>query len=272
MRFSERYGPWAVIAGASEGTGLSFARHVVAKGIHCLLIAKDGPLQEAAENIRRDTGREAIALNIDLAREDAAQRIIAAAGNREVGLYISNAGADWFGDRFLERDINDWLGLNRINVDTTMRCAHHFGRRMLARRRGGILIVNSGACYGGGKFLTVYTAAKAFQLNFAESLWSELRPYGVDVLTTILGQTDTPAYHRLQDKKHMPPAQNLAAPDAVAEEALARLPFGPVHNQGLEDNEPHGKSGSASERRENVIFMEEAITHVFGLQPERDPE
>lgn len=270
MTFSERYGPWAVVAGASEGTGRSIARSIAAQGISCILIAKGGPLEETAEEIRCDAGVEVVTTTIDLSREDAAEQIIAAVRDREVGLYVSNAGADWFGDRFLDRDIDDWLALSRINVDTMMRCAHHFGRQMRARKSGGILIVNSGACYGGSRFLATYTAAKAFQLNFAESLWSELRPYGVDVLTIILGQTDTPAYHRLQDRKDMPPGPSLASPDAVAEEALARLQFGPVHNWGQNEDEPADDSSSACTRREKVLFMEKAIEHVFGVQPERD--
>lgn len=268
MEFKQRYGPWAVIAGASEGTGRAFARRIAAQSVSCILIANGGPLEETAEEIRRESRVEVITGSIDLSAPDAGARIAALAGDREVGLYVSNAGADRFGDRFLDREMNDWLALNRLNVDTMLACSHHFGQQMRERRRGGILIVNSGACYGGGKFLAIYCAVKGFQLNFAESLWSELRPYGVDVLTLVLGQTDTPAYHRLQARKGMPPGSNLAFPDAVAEEGLAYLAQGPVRNFGFDDEDATLPSSAASRRR-NVLFMEEAIKHVFGDQPER---
>ena len=159
MEFSDKYGPWAVIAGASEGTGRSFARQIAAQGVNCVLVARDGPLDDASEEIRRDSGVEVIAVKIDLSSHDAADRIFAAVGNREVGLFVNNAGADWFGERFLEEDIEGWLALSRINIDTMLRCAHRFGGAMRQRRRGGILIVNSGACYGGSKYLAVYSAA-----------------------------------------------------------------------------------------------------------------
>lgn len=269
MEFKRLYGPWAVIAGASEGTGRAFARRIAAEGISCILIANGGPLEETAQAIRRESGVEVLTGAIDLSAPDAGARIIALAGEREVGLYVSNAGADRFGDRFLDREMDDWLALNRINVDTMLACSHHFGRQMRERRRGGILIVNSGACYGGGKFLAIYCAVKGFQLNFAESLWSELRPYGVDVLTLVLGQTDTPAYHRLQARKGMPAGPNLASPDAVAEEGLAYLSQGPVRNFGFDDDDTTLPS-SAAVRRKNVLFMEEAIKYVFGDQPETD--
>jgi short-subunit dehydrogenase len=269
MEFSERYGPWALIAGASEGTGRAFAKRVAAQGVSCILIANGGPLEDTADEIRRESGVEVITARIDLSAPDAGAYIIAAAGEREVGLYVSNAGADRFGDRFLDRELDDWLALSRINVDTMLACSHYFGRQMRTRRKGGILIVNSGACYGGGKFLAIYCGAKGYQLNFAEALWSELRPYGVDVLTLVLGQTDTPAYHRLQARKGMPPGPNLAPADVVAEEGLAHLANGPVRNWGRDDEDAI-LTASAASRRRNVLFMEEAIKHVFGDQPGTD--
>lgn len=273
MDFRERYGPWAVIAGASEGTGRSFARQLAARGVSCVLVARDGPLEELADEIRRESGVEVVTANIDLAAGDAATRIIAAVGEREVGLYISNAGADWAGERFLEHDIDDWLALSRINVDTMLRCVHHFGQRMKARRHGGILLVNSGACYGGSKYLAIYCAAKAFQLNFAEGLWSELRPYGVDVLSIVLGRTDTPGYRRRRADRGLTVGsaeeEGLASADEVAAEGLTRLPFGPVHNFGLEDDDAMFGT-SASARREKTVMLETVVMQGSGYKPETD--
>ena len=273
MEFKERYGPWAVIAGASEGTGRCFARQVAAKGLSCVLVAKDGPLEEAAEEIRRDYGVEAVTANIDLADGDAAAQVIAAAGGREIGLYIGNAGADWQGERFLEHDIDDWIALSRINVDTMLRCVHHFGQAMKARRRGGILLVNSGACYGGSKYLAIYCAAKAFQLNFAESLWSELRVYGVDVLSIVLGKTDTEGFRRRREGRGVHVGtreeEGLASPEDVAAQGLERLPFGPVHNVGLDDDDAMFGS-SPAQRREKVVMLETIVMQGSGYKPETD--
>ena len=214
--FRERYGPWAIVAGASEGTGRSFARQIAAHGVACILIANSGPLDAVVEEIKAESGVDCVAARIDLSASDAFERIVAATGERSVGLYVANAGADSLGARFLDREIDAWLDLMHINITTTVRSCHHFGKLMLERRRGGILIVNSGACYGGAGRLAIYTACKAFQLNLCESLWSELRPFGVDVLSLVLGQTDTPAFHRLQAKKGRPSPRNLASPDEVA--------------------------------------------------------
>src|SRR3546814_1960057 len=64
-------------------------------------------------------------------------------------LFISNAGADPHGAAFLDLDIQAWLELVQRNAVTTMQCCHHFANAMRARGHGGLLLVNSGACYGG---------------------------------------------------------------------------------------------------------------------------
>jgi len=271
MGFGEKYGPWAVIAGGSEGTGRSFARQIAAQGVNCVLVAKDGPLEETAEEIRRESGVEVITANVDLSRHDAAEHMFAAVGEREVGLFVNNAGADWFGDRFLEVDVEGWLALSRVNIDTMLRCAHRFGSEMRRRRRGGILIVNSGACYGGSKYLAIYCASKAFQLNFAEALWSELRVYGVDVCTIVLGRTNTPGYHQRRATKGISVSnEGLASPDAVAAQALARLPHGPITNWGQEDEEAGFLAFSAAERRNKVVMLETLVMEDSGYKPETD--
>lgn len=231
--FKERYGPWAIVAGASEGTGRAFARKLGASGVNCILIARrEAPLQELAGEIHAQHGVECLAASVDLAAHDAFDKIVEIVGPREVGLFISNAGADPNGARFLDRDIENWIGLVSRNLLTTMRCCHHFGGLMRQRGRGGLLLVGSGACYGGASFMATYSGVKAFDLCFGESLWAELRPHNVDVLHLVLGITDTPALRKLLEEKGKQPPPGLASPEKVAEVGLAQLAKGPTYNWG----------------------------------------
>jgi short-subunit dehydrogenase len=265
MSFALRYGPWALIAGASEGTGRAFARKVAAQGINCILIARRiGPLAELADEIRATSKVECVTAAVDLAAPGAFDAIVAAVGNREVGLFISNAGSDPNGARFLDRDLKTWLELVQRNVVTMMECCHHFAAAMRTRGKGGLLLVNSGACYGGSTFMAAYSASKAFTLCFSESLWGELRPHGVDVLTLVMHMTDTPALRTLLAEKGLPVPPSIASADDVAEIGLARLPFGPVHNWNLEDDVAGYALTSASDRRKRVLAIEKASAHVFG--------
>src|SRR5262245_59578215 len=117
MDFAERYGPWALIAGASEGTGAAFSRQVAAKGLNLIMIARRAaPLEALASEIRNEQGVEIVTAAIDLARPEAFDDIVAAAGDREVGLYISNAGADPNGSEFLDKPVQAWVDLITRNV------------------------------------------------------------------------------------------------------------------------------------------------------------
>jgi short-subunit dehydrogenase len=265
MDFTERYGPWAVIAGASEGTGRAFARLLAARGVSCILIARRAaPLEALAEALRAEHGVACITAAVDLARPDAVERIRVAAGEREVGLFIGNAGADPNGSRFLDRPVDDWVDLVQRNVLTTLRACHHFAAPMRARRRGGLLLVNSAAGYGGGSFLATYSATKAFHLCFAEGLWAELRPHGVDVLSLVLTMTDTPALRSLLAEKGLPLPTEAASAEAVAEAGLALLPHGPVQNWGLAEDEAGYAPASAAARRARVLALEQNSRVVFG--------
>lgn len=265
MSFAANYGPWALIAGASEGTGRAFARKIAAQGVPSVLIARRRePLEQVAAEIRAESGVVCETASIDLAQGDAFERIVAAVGEREIGLFVANAGADPNGAKFLDRDIETWINLVNRGVIATMRCCHHFGGLMRARGKGGLLLVGSGACYGGAKFMAVYSAGKAFELCFAESLWSELQPHGVDVLYAVLGKTDTPAFRQLLAEKGLPAPSDMAAPDEVAEICLTRLKNGPVYNWGQADDAAGYAPSSAAARRMRIKAIDQGGKAVFG--------
>jgi short-subunit dehydrogenase len=258
MSFADRYGPWALIAGASEGTGASFARQLAEKGLNLILVARRaGPLEALAGDIRAANGIECVTATIDLSIDDAAARMAEAAGDREVGLLILNAGADPNGSMFLDTDLGNWDTLVMRNVMTVLRACHHFARPMRSRGRGGLIIVGSGACYGGLPGITAYCASKAFDLVFGEGLWAELRPYGVDVLNLIMGKTDTPAHRELMERLGVPFPEDCASPDDVAALGLANLQHGPVLNWGLADDDAGYAGASAASRRQRILAIAE---------------
>ncbi len=264
MVFAERYGPWALIAGASEGTGAAFSRKVATQGVNCILVARrEGPLRVLAEEIQRDSGVECITVAIDLAAADASDRIISAVAGREVGLFIANAGADTNGSGFLDTDIDNWMNLLNLNVVSTMKCCHHFGRLMRERQRGGIILIGSGVSYGGMKGLATYAGSKSFLLSFGESLWSELHPHGVHVLNLMLGRTNTPAFRHALESKGLPIPAGLASSEEVANTGLSRLPDGPVHNWGAGDDQAGFAPTSAAARRARIALLEEVAKSVM---------
>ncbi len=267
--FRQRYGPWAVIAGASEGTGRAFAREIAARGLDCLLVARrPEPLQALAAELTAGHGVECATASLDLSLPDAIPRLVDAIGAREIGLFVNNAGADPNGALFLDADVAAWGELVARNVANVVRSCHHFASAMRARRRGGIILVGSGACYGGMPGIAVYAGSKAFDLCFGEALWAELRPHGVDVLNLILGRTDTPEFRRFLAMKGLPVPAGLADPDEIARVGLDRLALGPVHNWGMSEEEVGHSVSSAAARRERIVMLGRAS----GMMPAQQQE
>jgi short-subunit dehydrogenase len=260
--FAKQYGPWAVIAGGSEGVGASFARKLAAKGINLALVArKPGPLAELAAEIKAGSGVEVRTLSTDLTAPDMLDRVRSLTDGVEVGMMIYNAGAVTRFSEFLDASLEDALNMVRLNVVGQTSLAHHFGVGMRARRRGGIILVGSMAGYAGGPGEICYSAGKAYSRILAEGLWYELKPHGVHVLGLTLGLTRTPAMARLgmaMDNPQFVPAE----PDIVAQEGLDNLADGPIWTAGGSDE--GAKYLSTLPRAQAVEFMAQGAKSLHG--------
>ena len=223
------YGPWAVIAGGSEGVGAEFAALLAEGGVNLVLIArKPDPLERTAARCR-ELGVQTRTLAIDLV--DGVEAVIAATADLEVGLLIYNAGANTCSEEFLDGALADFGRVIDLNVTAMLTLVQHYGRPMRDRRRGGILMVGSMAGYLGSVRHTIYGGVKAFGRIFAESLWLELRDYDVHVLELVLGVTRTPAMER-GGLNFDVPGMRVAEPADVAREGLEHLAEGPVFVAG----------------------------------------
>jgi uncharacterized protein len=222
VEFADRYGPWALVAGASEGVGSGAAVALGERGINVVLVSRrQAVLNRVAKTVPSSTRT----LELDLSEPDAANELARATADLEVGLLIYNAGADPNMARFLDQPLEVWQAMLARNCSTVMASAHHFGGLMAQRGHGGLVFVTSGAAWAGGSRLAVYGATKAFDLILAESLWAELAPSGVHVLAMVLGQTDTPALRALLGGREV---DGLADPDDVVRDMLDNLDGGPT--------------------------------------------
>ena len=226
MNFADQYGPWAVVAGASEGVGASLARQLGDRGVNVVLVSRrQVSLDEVAAEVVTDTRT----LVLDLSAPDAHDDLAAAVADLDVGLFVYNAGADPYVSLFLDQPVAAWSDMVTRNCVTALGATHYFAGRMVERGRGGIALVTSGAAWAGGSHVAVYGATKAFDLLLAEALWAELEPRGVDVLAMVLGATDTPAFRRAFGDREF---DDLADPDDVARDLLDNLANGPTFPPG----------------------------------------
>jgi len=223
-----RYGPWALILGASEGIGVAFARQLGQAGIHSVLVARQEPLLQAvARRVQAETGAETRTLALDLTRPDMLDRLRSVTDDIEIGLVVYNAGAiHGSGGPFLSAPLESALKVVQLNPIGQATVAHHFGRKMAARGHGGIILMGSLAGNAGGMNVVGYSASKAFTQVFAEGLWIELKPQGIDVLCHVIGATDTPSRTRLDQVDK--PGEIVSDPEDIARQALDNIANGPV--------------------------------------------
>lgn len=254
------YGPWAVIAGGSEGVGAEFAQQLAESGINVVLIArKNDPLEETARRCR-SLGAEVRTLPMDLLEPTAGARIAAATADLEVGLLIYNAGANTCSQTFLDGDLAEHRNVVDLNVTRMMELVQHFAIPMVGRRRGGIMIIGSVSGYFGAAHHAAYAGAKAFSRIFAESLWVELRDFGVEVIEVVLGLTRTPAMQRV-GLNFDAPGMLVSEPADVAREALAHLADGPVFVAG--GNAEQAEHNSGPDRARVVSAAHDAIQSLM---------
>src|SRR5690625_5117387 len=138
----DRYGPWAVVTGASAGIGKSFARQLAERGLDLILVARREPLLEAlAKELSARHGVAVRPLVADLSDARGLDRLVADTASVEVGLLVNNAGAPAFHGHFVQRQRAEVEALVDFNTRVQAVLAHHFLQPMARRRRGGLIQV-----------------------------------------------------------------------------------------------------------------------------------
>lgn len=181
------FGQWALVTGASEGIGREFALQLAAAGFDLILVARRQPVLDAlARELEQRHRIRCAVVPADLTTAEGIGSVVAAAENREVGLLVAAAGFGTSGP-FVTAPIAEELAMIDVNCRAVVALSHHFGSRMVARRRGGIVLMSSLLAFQGVPRATNYAATKAFIQTFAEGLNRELAPSGVAVIAVAPG-------------------------------------------------------------------------------------
>jgi hypothetical protein len=222
--FRDKYGPWALVAGASEGIGAAFAEELAARGLDVILVARrEEPLRALAAQIRAAHGVQARTASVDLGAPTVLDEVRRAVEGLEIGLLVYNAAVSLIGP-FLEQPLADKLRAIDVNCRGPLILTDELGRAMARRGRGGIVLMTSLAGTQGTPYVTTYAATKAFDLVLAEGLWDELREHGVDVLGCRAGATRTPAYERSNPAPGPAPLMEARPVAVQALDALGKAP------------------------------------------------
>jgi uncharacterized protein len=200
-----RFGPWALVTGASSGIGKEFARQIAASGINIVLVARrEDLLKEVGVEFSERYGVEHRVVVLDLSREGFIEQLASATNGLDIGLVVSNAGTGNPGV-FLKHDRQLLLETVRLGAMAHLDIAHHFGSKLTERRRGGIVLAGAMGAESGVPLMANDGAAKAYVHSLGEALHFEFKPLGVCVTVLAAGFTDTAVIDKFGlDPKTMP--------------------------------------------------------------------
>lgn len=266
--FQARYGPVALVTGASSGIGKAFAEALAAKGLDLVLVARRiERLDELAARLAAQHGIKAQTLRLDLALPDAAQRMLDATAAVDVGLVVSNAGFGMKGEH-AGNDPASMAEMLTVNCHVPLQLTHGFIPRLRRRGRGGIILTSSVEGLIGCPYSAAYAATKALVNALGEGLWGELHPDGIDVLTLCPGATESEA--AAKSGIDITKLQNVMKAEDVVGLTLDNLRNGPTFISSEHYQAMFGKLLSLP-RRDALMAMAEGLRKSggFAQQAER---
>src|SRR3984893_18247149 len=201
----KKFGPGALVTGASSGIGEEFARQIAASGIHVALVGRREPLLwTVGAECTRASGVQHRIIPLDLSEPDFLPALADAMRDLDIGLVVSNAGIGNPGE-FLKHDRQLLQATLRLNTMAHLDITHHFGQKLGERRRGGILLVGALGAENGIPCLANDGGAKAYVHSLGEALHYEFKPLGVYVTVLAAGFTNTAVLEKFGlDPKTLP--------------------------------------------------------------------
>ena len=189
---SELLGKVAIITGAGRGIGRATALALACAGADVVLAARTtGQIEEVASEVR-SLGREALALQTDVTKEDDVKALIARTITEfgRLNILVNNAGASGRSD-VADLPLADWMLALSTNATGTFLCVRAVLPHMRLSGGGRIVNVVSGNGRQGAPGAAAYSASKFAVMGLSQSLALEVRDDNISVTCVLPGPTDT---------------------------------------------------------------------------------
>lgn len=186
-------GKWALVTGASAGIGEALAVELAAAGANLVLTARrQDRLEALAAKLGEDYGVQTKIVVADLEDPQAPEKIFAATEGAGIAIdvLVNNAGFGYYGE-FAKGEPARQAAMVQVNCAAVVHLTNLFVPRMIARKRGDVLIVASTAAYQPVSYLATYAATKVFDRYLAEALAEEVKRHGIRVSALCPGPTES---------------------------------------------------------------------------------
>lgn len=222
-KFSERYGPWALVVGAAEGLGQAWSVSLANRGLNLIMVDnQEEKLIELAHRLSEEKKIKTRVVSADLELEDTPADIVRELDSVDCRFLVYNAAYSRV-KPFLASTAEELDRYISVNCRTQLLLVHAFAQYLVDRKnKGGILLMSSLAGLIGMQLVAPYAASKAYTWNLAEALSYDLEEKGIDVMACIAGAISTPAYLATQPRYGIF-RPSVLSPAYVTESALTRF-------------------------------------------------
>uniref|UniRef100_A0A668A3R5 3-ketoacyl-CoA reductase n=1 Tax=Myripristis murdjan TaxID=586833 RepID=A0A668A3R5_9TELE len=177
---SPKLGKWAVVTGATDGIGKSYAEELARRGFAMMLISRSqDKLDYVAKTLEEQFKVETKTIAVDFGRTDIYPKIEAGLAGLEIGVLVNNVGMSYpYPEYFLHiPDLDNFIS-TLINVNMTSVC-------QVSLSKGVILNISSASGMYPVPLLTVYSATKVFVDFFSRGLQEEYRRHGIIIQSVL---------------------------------------------------------------------------------------
>ena len=205
-------GKVALVTGAGRGIGRAISLMLVQSGCRVILAARTRAQLEEVHREIRDRGGEALAVPTDLTQDEDIQQLVETSRSwGAVDILINNAG---WGKRapVVKGNIDDWDRTFHVNLRAPMILAKMLLPGMIEKSEGAVINIGSVSGKTGEANGAAYAASKFGLIGFTQSLYEEVREYGIKVAVILPGYVNTPLIppNRQIDRSKMIQADDIA--------------------------------------------------------------
>lgn len=217
---------FALITGASSGIGKAIAFYCGSKNMNLLLLSLPGEdLASVANEIRMKYNVFTDFLELDLAQTDGPEKVYTWTESKgyAVNILINNAGVA--GTTIFENSDPDYSDRRiMVNIRALVLLCRYFIPELKKHQKAYILNVGSLSAFFSIPYKALYSASKAFVVNFSRALRYELKGSNISVSVVCPNGVRTNAGTHARIEAHGAKGRFTAiAVDKLAEEAVENL-------------------------------------------------